>query len=139
AQAGLALALFGPDRSWAALAGDQPVTSGRNPLHLYHGGLGSATFHARGATTCYGPSFQAGYPKTPVFDGGCRPAELFLAVSGGDYRPESYKAGLFVCLLLIPLAFVVSARGAGLPAGASVLAGAIGSVLGWTWPVRRLI
>ena len=90
AQAGLALALFGPDRSWAALAGDQPVTSGRHPLHLYHGGLGSATFHDRGATTCYDPSFQAGYPKTPVFDGGCRPAELFLTVAGGGYRPAAY-------------------------------------------------
>jgi hypothetical protein len=138
AQAGLALALFGPDRV-RALADDRPVTSGRHPLHLYHGGIGSATFRDRGATTCYDPAFQAGYPKTPVFDGGCRPAELFLALAGGGFRPAAYKLGLFVCVLLVPLAFVVAARGAGLPAGAAVLAGAGGMLLGWSGPVRHLI
>jgi len=138
AQAGLALALFGPERS-AALLDDRPVLSGRHPLHLYHGTLGARALHERGATTCYDPGFQAGYPKTPVFDGGCRPAELFLAVAGGHYRPAAYKVGLFGCLLLIPLAFVLAARGVGLPAGAAVLAGAGGIALGWSWPVRRLI
>jgi hypothetical protein len=139
AQAGLALSLFGPARTLAALLDDRPVLSGRHPLHLYHGTLGAAAFHDRGATTCYDPNFQAGYPKTPVFDGGCRPAELFLALAGGEYRPAAYKAGLFGCLLLIPLAFVLAARGAGLPAGAAVLAGACGTLLGWSWPVRRLV
>lgn len=139
AQAGLALTLFGPERNWASLADDGPVTSGRHPLHLYHGSTGSAMFRDRGATTCYDPAFQAGYPKTPVFDGGCRPAELFLALAGGGYHPAAYKVGLFVCLLLVPLAFVVAARGAGLPAGAAVLAGAGGMLLGWSGPVRHLI
>src|SRR5687767_10958960 len=74
AQAGLVLALFGPSRSWAAVADERPVTSGRHPLHLYHGLLGAQAFRDRRATTCYDPAFQAGYPKTPVFDGGCRPA-----------------------------------------------------------------
>jgi hypothetical protein len=74
-----------------------------------------------------------------VFDGGCRPAELFLALAGGWDRPAAYKVGLFGCLLLVPLAFVLAGRGAGLPAGAAVLAGAVGTVLGWSWPVRRLI
>lgn len=139
AQAGLALALFGPDRSFAGVADDRPVLSGRHPLHLYHGWLGAEHFRRRAATTCYDPYFQAGYPKTPVFDGGCRPAELFLWLAGGEYRPAAYKAGLFACLLLIPVAFVLAGRGAGLPAGAAVLAGAGGVVLGWSWPVRRLI
>ncbi|MDB5310528.1 MAG: hypothetical protein JWO38_4730 [Gemmataceae bacterium] len=139
AQAGLALSLFGPARSPAGLLDARPVLSGRHPLHLYHGALGAHTFCHRGATTCYDPGFQAGYPKTPVFDGGCRPAELFLAIGGGGYSPAAYKVGLFACLVLIPLAFVLAARGAGLPAGAAVLAGACGTVLGWTWPVRRLI
>ena len=85
------------------------------------------------------PAFQAGYPKTPVFDGGCRPAELFLVLAGGRYSPAAYKAGLFACLLLIPLVFVAAARGVGLPAGAAVLAGAGGLVLGWSGPVRLLI
>lgn len=139
AQAGLALALFGPDRSFAAVLDDRPVLSGRHPLHLYHGILGARAFHDQATTTCYDPGFQAGYPKTPVFDGGCRPAELFLVLSGGNFRPGVYKIGLFVCLLLIPVAVVLAARGAGLPAGAAVLTGAGGVVLGWSWPVCRLI
>jgi hypothetical protein len=137
AQAGFALTLFGPDRSWAAVADDRPVLSGRHPLHQYHATLGASAFRHRGATTCYDPAFQAGYPKTPVFDGGCRPAELFFALGGS--RPAAYKTGLFACVLLIPLAFVLAGRGAGLPPGASVLAGACGILLGWTGPVRALI
>src|SRR4051812_12643843 len=77
AQAGLALALFDPARQWAAVADDRPVLSGRHPLHQYHGTLGAAAFRNSRSTTCYDPAFQAGYPKTPVFDGGSRPAELF--------------------------------------------------------------
>ncbi|HEY3787208.1 MAG TPA: hypothetical protein VGL71_00080 [Urbifossiella sp.] len=139
AQAGFALALFSTERSTAALLDDRPILSGRHPLHLYHGTLGADNFRHRGSTTCYDPNFQCGYPKTPVFDGGCRPAELFLALGGGGYRPAAYKIGLFVCLLLIPLAFVVAGRGVGLPAGAAVLSGAMGMILGWSGPVRRLI
>jgi hypothetical protein len=139
AQAGLALALFGPARPWAAITDDRPVLSGRHPLHLYHGTLGAAAFRDHGATTCFDPRFQAGYPKTPVFDGGSRPAELFLMLGGGKYRPAAYKFGLFAFLLLVPLAFVVAARGAGLPPGAAVLAGAGGMVLGWSGPLRRMI
>ncbi len=139
AQAGLTLALFGPARPWSAVTDDRPILSGRHPLHLYHGILGAAAFHDRGATTCYDPRFQAGYPKTPVFDGGSRPAELFLWLSGGTYRPGVYKLGLFVFLLFVPLAFVAAARGAGLPPGAAVLSGVGGVLLGWSGPVQRMI
>jgi hypothetical protein len=139
AQAGLALALFGPGRAWSAVTDDRPVLSGRHPLHLYHGVLGAATFLDRGTTTCYDPAFQAGYPKTPVFDGGCRPAELFLTLSGGRYSPAAYKLGLLTLLLLVPIAFTAAARGAGLPAGAAVLVGAVGILLSWSPPVRQMI
>lgn len=139
AQAGLALAVFGPGRSLAPVLDDRPVTAGRHPLHLYHGALGSASFCRTGTTTLYDPAFQAGYPKTPVFDGGCRPAELFLAAAGGGYRPGAYKLGLFVCLLLVPAVFVLAARGAGLPAGAAVLAGAGGVLVGWSRPARHMV
>ena len=91
----------------------------------------------RGATTCYDPQFQAGYPKTPVFDGGSRPAELFLLLSGGRYRPAAYKLGLFTFLLLVPAAFIAAARGAGFTVGIAVLSGVGGIVLGWSEPVRR--
>jgi len=139
AEAGLALALFGPERPWAAVIDDRPILSGRHPLHLYHGTLGAGAFTARGATTCYDPQFQAGYPKTPVFDGGSRPAELFLFLGGGNYRPAAYKFGLFAFLLAVPLAFVAAARGADLPAGVAILSGVGGIILGWSEPVRRMI
>ena len=139
AQAGLALSLFGTERPWAAVTDDRPILSGRHPLHLYHGTLGIRAFMARGATTCYDPQFQAGYPKTPVFDGGCRPAELFLLLGGGKYRPAAYKLGLFAFLLLVPVAFVSAARGAGLPVGVAVLSGVGGVILGWSEPVQRMI
>ena len=139
AQAGLALALFGPDRQWAAVADDRPVLSGRHPLHLYHGTLGAASFRASRTATCYDPAFQAGYPKTPVFDDGSRPAELFALAGGRGYRPAAYKVGVFAFLLLIPVAFVAAARGAGLPAGAAVLAGCCGVLLGWSPAVRHML
>jgi hypothetical protein len=139
AQAGLALALFGPERPWRAVTDERPILSGRHPLHLYHGTLGASAFAARGVTTCYDPHFQAGYPKTPVFDGGSRPAELFLFLGGGRYRPAAYKLGLFAFLLAVPLAFIAAARGVGLPAGVAALSGVGGIVLGWSQPIQRMI
>jgi hypothetical protein len=139
AQGGFALSAFGPDRSPAPVLDDRPIVSGRHPLHLYHGMLGAENFHHTGSTTCFDPNFQAGYPKTPAFDSACRPAELFLAVGGGTYSPRAYKIGVLCCLLLVPLAFVMAARGVGLPAGAAVIAGCFGTLLGWSAPVRRML
>jgi hypothetical protein len=139
AQAGLALALFGPGRSWDAVGDERPILSGKHPLHLYHGTLGASAFrHTRNAA-CYDPAFQAGYPKTPVFDGGSRPAELFALLGGSGYSPAAYKRGLFVFLLLIPVAFIAAARGAGVPPGAAVLAGCGGVLLGWSPAVRHML
>lgn len=135
-QAQLALHLFG---SAGGVADARPLVGGRHPLHLYHGHLGAATFRDRSATTCYDPDFQAGYPKTPVFDGGCRPAELFLALAGGGCNPAAYKRGLFAVCALAPLAFVVAARGLGLSAAGSCLAGVLGCVVWWSPPARALL
>lgn len=134
-QAGLALRVFGgPD----GLTDDRPVVAGRHPLHLYHGGLGAATFRQRYATACYDPNFQAGYPKTPVFDGGCRPAEFFLVLAGPGAGPAAYKVGLFACCLLAPLGFTAAARGAGLSRAGACLAGAAGCGVWWSPPVRAM-
>ena len=138
AQAGLGLALFGTEQRWTAVVDDRPILSGRHPLHLYHGTLGAAAFVSRGVTTCYDPQFQAGYPKTPVFDGGSRPAELFLLLGGGGYCPAAYKLGLFAFILLVPVALVSAAR-RGLPVGVAMLSGVGGIVLGWSVPVQRMI
>jgi hypothetical protein len=134
-QAGLARHLFGP----AGLTDPRPVVSGRHPLHLYHAALGAGTFRDCYRTTCYDPNFQAGYPKTPVFDGGCRPAELALFLAGGNYDPAAYKLGLFALCVLAPLAFVLAGRAAGLSAAGASLAGAGGCLLWWSPPVRELL
>src|SRR5260370_39268555 len=70
--------LFNPDRQTSALQDDRPIVSGRHPLHLYHGQLGAASWRAGHFGSCYDPAFQAGYPKSPGFGSGSRPAELFL-------------------------------------------------------------
>ncbi|MBL8794930.1 MAG: hypothetical protein JNM56_13560 [Planctomycetia bacterium] len=135
----MTLQLFGPNQPWQRLLDDQPVLSGRHPLHLYHGFLGAAGFWQRGGLSCYDPHFQAGYPKTPVFDGGSRPAELFLGLAGGGYSPRAYKLGLAVVCCLVPLLLVLSARGAGLGPGAACLAGALGMLIWWGDPCQKLL
>jgi hypothetical protein len=137
-QGGLTASLFGPDPG-RALLDDEPVVSGRHPLHLYHAALGARSFFDRGALCCYDPNFQAGYPKTPVFDGGSRPAELFLILAGGAYRPAAYKVGLAACCLLAPLLLTAAARGAGLSRAATCLATGLGLLVWWGRPARDAV
>ncbi len=134
-QGWLTASLFGPD-PWRGLLDDEPIICGRHPLHLYHGYLGAHTFLDRGELCCYDPAFQAGYPKTPVFDGGSRPAELFLLLAGGAYRPAAYKVGLAACCLLAPLLLTAAARGAGLSRAAAGLATGLGLLVWWGGPAR---
>jgi hypothetical protein len=138
-QGWMTLTLFGRDRPWERLLNDEPILSGRHPLHLYHGYLGATALFATGRLCCYDPAFQAGYLKTPVFDGGSRPAELFLTLSGGEYRPAVYKVGLAVCCLLVPWLLLIACRGAGLCAPATVLATAAGLLIWWGAPGRRAL
>src|SRR5262249_24591144 len=138
-QGWMTLGLFGPAAPWGFLLDDRPVVSGRHPLHLYHGALGAQSLVRRGSLSCYDPAFQAGYPKTPVFDGGSRPAELFLLLAGGQLRPAAYKVGLAVCCLLAPLALAVAARGAGLSRRGVFLAALLGFLLWWGRPCQRLL
>jgi hypothetical protein len=137
-QLGLALHLFGPHPR-TALADDRPVMSGRHPLHLYHGWLGATAARERGAATGYDPRFQAGYPKTPVFDAGSRPAELFLLLAGGDFSPAAYKRGLLAVCLLVPAAFAMAGWAAGLGGRGATLAAVGGSVLFWAAPARAVL
>jgi hypothetical protein len=131
--------LFGPGPAWQRLLDDEPIVSGRHPLHLYQSYLGARCLRERGTDCCYDPAFQAGYPKTPVFDSGSRPAELFLMVAGGASRPAAYKMGFAACCLAVPFVLLLSARGAGLAGFASLLATALGQLVWWGGPCRQLL
>jgi hypothetical protein len=138
-QGWMTLTLFGPDEPWQRLQGDQPIVSGRHPLHLYHGYLGARSLRERGTPCCYDPAFQAGYPKTPVFDSGSRPAELCLMLAGTTYSPAAYKLGLAACCLLVPWLLLLAARGMGLGPVAALLATALGLLVWWGRPCQRLL
>jgi hypothetical protein len=135
----MTLTLFGPDHPWERLCDDQPIISGRHALHFYHGMLGAQSLRERGRLSCYDPAFQAGYPKTPIFDSGSRPAELFLSMVGGKYRPAAYKIGLAVCCCLVPLLLMLAGRGFGLSWGLSCAGAAFGQFVWWSSPGRALL
>ncbi len=134
-QFGLATIPFG---GIDAVLDDRPVVEGRHPLHLYHGTLGAEMFRDCRVTSCFDPAFQAGYPKTPVFDGGSRPAEFVLAAVGTQHAPAAYKGMLLACCIFAPLAFALAARGAGVSAGGACLAAVGGTLLWWTPLVRAM-
>jgi len=133
-QGALALRLFD-----SGLDDDRPILDGRHPLHLYHGLLGAATFRESQAVTCYDPHFQAGYPKTPVFDSGSRPAEVFLYAFPSRSPAAAYKLGLFLVCAVVPLVFAASGRGFGLNAPVAALAGFGGCLVWWSPAVRTLL
>jgi hypothetical protein len=135
----MTLQLFGPDQPWRHLTDDQPILTGRHPLHLYHGYLGARSFCLTGCSSCYDPAFDDGYPKTHVFDSGSRPAELFLVLAGGRYDPAAYKIGLAVCCLLVPLLVLMGCWGIGLGPAGSCLATAAGLMVWWSSPGRRAL
>jgi hypothetical protein len=135
-QAGLTLLAFG---GWHGLRDSKAIVSGRHPLHFYHGSLGAAMFNHRLSTACFDTSFQAGYPKTPVFDGGCRPAEFFLLLGGRGADAAVYKLGIFAVCLAVPVMLALAARGVGLSPSASCVAATLGIGVWWTTIVRSML
>ncbi len=138
-QGWMTLTLFGGARSWRSLLDDRPILSGRHPLHLYHGYLGARALHEQGRLSCYDPAFHAGYPKTPVFDNGSRPAELVLALAGGRYCPAAYKIGVALLCLAVPLLVFAAARSVGLSRAAACLACLFGLLVWWGQPCREAL
>lgn len=122
--------------AWARLRNDEPIISGQHPLHLYFGYLGAEALAERSTPCCYDPAFQAGYPKTPVFDSGSRPAELFLFLAGAKYSPAAYKVGLAVCSCLAPLLLALGTSGLRLGLGPTCLSVALGLLVWWGAPCR---
>ncbi|MCU0704728.1 MAG: hypothetical protein MUF18_12190, partial [Fimbriiglobus sp.] len=136
AQLGLAAQLFG---GWAGVTDDRPVVSGHHPLHQYHAGLGAGAFREGGTASAYDPHFQAGYPKTPVFDSAARVAEpIYLLLGDHDHAPAAYKIALVVLCGMVPLVFAAAGRGFGIPAGGTVWAAAGGCLVWWSEPVRTV-
>jgi hypothetical protein len=131
-QGWMTIGLFGGADAWDALSDSRPIVSGRHALHLYEGYLGAKRYREEQQTLTWDPAYSAGYPKTPWFDAGSKPAELFLSVTGGSYRPEAYKWGLALSVGLIPLLLAMSARSAGLNHGGSFLAAFVGLVVFWS-------
>jgi hypothetical protein len=130
----LTLGLFDADHGMTRLLDDQPVMSGRHPLHLYHGSLGATSLRQHGTASCYDPAFNAGYPKTPVFDSGSRPAEITLLLAGGGYNAPAYKIGLAVICAAVSVLLVLGARGIGLSWAGTDLATALGMLVWWGQP-----
>src|SRR6185437_7244802 len=87
----------------------------------------------------YDPTFHAGYPKTPVFDSGSRPAELVLALAGGRYCPAAYKIGMALVCAVVPLLLFLAARSAGLNRAAACLACLLGLLVWWGQPCRETL
>ena len=138
-QGWMTLTLFGGARPWNSLLDDRPILSGRHPLHLYHGYLGTRALREQGSLSCYDPTFHAGYPKTPVFDSGSRPAELVLALVGGRYCPAAYKIGVALVCAAVPFLLFLSARSAGLKRAAACLACLLGLLVWWGQPCREML
>jgi hypothetical protein len=138
-QSWLTLTLFGGEQPWKSLLDDRPILSGRHPLHLYHGYLGARALRDHGSLSCYDPTFHAGYPKTPLFDSGSRPAELALLLAGGGYCPAAYKIGMAVLCAAVPLIVFVAGRGVGLKRAPACLACGLTSLIWWGQPCREML
>jgi hypothetical protein len=121
-------------QAWARLLDDEPIVSGRHPLHLYFGYLGAQSLRERGTPCCFDPAHQAGYPKTPVFDTGSRPAELFVLLAGRHSRQAAYKIGVAICVCLVPILIALSAWGLRFCRAATCLAVAFGLLIWWSGP-----
>jgi hypothetical protein len=135
----LSLQLYGPSDPWAAVVSDAPIVSGRHPLHFDHAALGARAWHEAGDFSSFDPAFQAGYPKTAVYDGGARPMELAAVAAAGGLSPAAYKLAVLACSSLLPAGFWLAAGLLALGHWTRVSAYAIGVLVWWTEPGRRLL
>jgi hypothetical protein len=125
----LTLGLFGPD-PFAQIADDRFIANGAHPQHLFLGTIGAQAFVEHGSSTVYLASFQAGFLKTPIFNGS-RLAEVFI-LCGGVHRPAvACKIGLIAVCLLVPVLLLIASRTAGLDHPTTVLATVLGQLVWW--------
>jgi hypothetical protein len=129
-QAWLTLGLFGPEQAWSRLTSAEPVLSGAHPQHQYLGSIGAGALKDCGRSCAYDPAFQAGYPKTPIFNGS-RLAEVCFRLAGGGYHPAAYKIGLATLCLIAPMLVGVAALGFGLRWPTVLFATVLGVLIWW--------
>ncbi len=125
----LTLSLFGA-YPWNDLTNDRPIVSGVHPQHLYLGSLGARAMATHGRATVIDVRFQAGYPKTPIFDG-ARVAELLLLCGGRSYHPAAYKIGFAALCLLVPFFLLITCKSIDLGNATSLLATFLGLLIWW--------
>jgi hypothetical protein len=135
----LGLQLFGSSDPWAGLRNDEPVVSGRHPFQFYHATVAARAWWRSHSFACFDPTFQAGYPTTPVFERGGRPVELAALFVRGDMHPAAYKLGLWLVLSILPVGYWLAAAALGLGRWTRLLALAFGILTWWNDPSRRLI
>jgi hypothetical protein len=129
----MTLALFDDgSQSYSGLLDERPVVSGRHALHLYHGYLGAREFSRLGRFGVYDPAYGAGYPKTPWFDSGSKPAELFQYLGGSKFSPSAYKLGVAVTWAAVPLLMALAAWCSGLNHAATAFATLASLVVCWS-------
>ncbi|MCS7046435.1 MAG: hypothetical protein NZO58_08775, partial [Gemmataceae bacterium] len=126
----LTLGLFGDSYPWPNLTNEEPVLSGRHPQHQYLGCIGAEAIAKTGRPCAYVPDFQAGFPKTPIFNGS-RLAEVFYYLGGIGHSPRAYKIGLALTCLLVPLLVALAARGMGLDWASTFVATTLGILIWW--------
>ncbi len=125
----LTLALFGDD-AWHNLTSNQPIVSGAHGQHLYLGNVGARAIVTQRRNVVYDHRYNAGYPKTPIFDGS-RLAELLLVLGGGSYQPAAYKIGFAILCLLVPGFLVLTCKTLNLGNATSLLAAFLGQLVWW--------
>jgi hypothetical protein len=129
-QAWMTLGLFGDEPPWPNLMNDRPVMDGAHPQSLYLSKWSALTLLECGSNCFFDPFFQAGYPKTPVFDG-CRFAELVLFGLNHLEPAAAYKIGIAAMCMLVPFLLVLACWGAGTNGTTTLLACALGLAVWW--------
>lgn len=133
------MGLFSEFEPLEQIANQNPVLSGSHPLHQYHGYLGARTFLRRGRFSCYDPFFEAGYPKSPIFDSGSRLSELFMVFGCDSFTPSAYKIGVIVLCMAFPLTLLLAGIILGIRMLGTAFAVLLGVVIFWSTPGWRLL
>lgn len=137
--AALTVRAVSADRPISAVFDEQPIVSGRHPIHLYHAAAGAEAFRSHGECASFDPYLAAGFARTPAVDFDSRPYELFLLVAPEGRTVSAYKVALVVWWSLLPLGFWSAARLARYGGLTALIAVAIGALLAASGPGRQLL